>query len=202
MTVALLALVLLAPQARPTWSIVVVDTRTGEMAVASATCVGGIDLKRYLAVVYNDVGVAAAQSAVDVGAIKFAVPTDWTTQTPKSSMRRAQLEAPGAGGAAELIVYYFGPQGAGSTEDNVKRWIGQFGDPSAEDALTKATMASFAGPSFQLANASLFIEPPPAIDYGLLHLSPLRSPLVKRRSVTSIRVAAQLVIDLGLATGR
>ena len=38
-----------------------VDTRTGEMAVASATCVGGIDLKRYLAVVYNDVGVAAAQ---------------------------------------------------------------------------------------------------------------------------------------------
>jgi hypothetical protein len=71
---------------------------------------------------------------LDVGAIKFAVPTDWTTQTPKSSMRRAQLEAQGAGGAAELIVYYFGPQGAGSTEDNVKRWIGQFGDPSATDA--------------------------------------------------------------------
>lgn len=69
LAIGLVVLALLAPQARPTWSIVVVDTRTGEMAVAGATCVAGIDLKRYLAVVYDDVGVAAAQSAVDVGAI-------------------------------------------------------------------------------------------------------------------------------------
>jgi len=56
---------LLALPARPTWSVVVVNTRTGEMGVAGATCLGYVELKDELTVVYNGVGVAAAQSAVD-----------------------------------------------------------------------------------------------------------------------------------------
>jgi uncharacterized Ntn-hydrolase superfamily protein len=64
-----LAAALLAGSAASTWSIVVVDTKTGEIAVAGATCLANLDLQRTLAVVYNDVGVAAAQSSIDVGAV-------------------------------------------------------------------------------------------------------------------------------------
>jgi hypothetical protein len=75
-----------------------------------------------------------ALGMLNIGAIKFAVPADWKAEAPTSSMRRAQLKAPGAGGEAELIVYYFGPQGAGSNEDNVKRWVGQFSGPGGTQA--------------------------------------------------------------------
>lgn len=83
---------------------------------------------------------------LDIGAIKFKVPDDWKTEAPKSSMRRAQLKADGKKGAAELIVFYFGPQGAGSTEENIQRWIGQFSNPDGsrvQDA--KLTSVQVAG---------------------------------------------------------
>jgi len=67
-----------------------------------------------------------AAGLLDVGAIKFKVPSGWSVRTPKSSMRRAQLEVSGDKGPAELVVFYFGPQGAGSPEDNIDRWVGQF----------------------------------------------------------------------------
>jgi Family of unknown function (DUF1028) len=60
---------LLAAPATPTWTVVVVNTKTGEMAVAGATCLPGLYLQKALAVVYNDVGVAAAQSSIDIGAV-------------------------------------------------------------------------------------------------------------------------------------
>ena len=66
---------------------------------------------------------------IDVGAVSFKLPPGWEAQQPKSSMRRAQVNAPGAAGPAELIVYFFGPQGAGSAAANVERWIGQFTNP-------------------------------------------------------------------------
>lgn len=63
---ALLALtLLLAPAAPATWSIVVVDVQTGEVGIASATCVSGINLQRYIAVLVPERGAAAAQSLVD-----------------------------------------------------------------------------------------------------------------------------------------
>lgn len=59
-------LVLLAtPLAMATWSIVVVDTRSGEIAIGSATCLTYFNLKKGLAVVRVGIGAAAAQSAVD-----------------------------------------------------------------------------------------------------------------------------------------
>lgn len=51
--------------ARATWSIVVVNTRTGEVAVASATCLDGFDLVFGLPVIVPGVGAGAAQSVVD-----------------------------------------------------------------------------------------------------------------------------------------
>jgi uncharacterized Ntn-hydrolase superfamily protein len=61
----LLGLSLLAAPARSTWSIVVVDTETGELAVAGATCIAKLQLKDLIAVVYDGVGVAAAQASGD-----------------------------------------------------------------------------------------------------------------------------------------
>lgn len=70
-TIALLSVFFLifAPaQARATWSIIICDSATGEVAVGSATCLTFFDLRQLLPVVLVDVGGAAAQSAIDSGA--------------------------------------------------------------------------------------------------------------------------------------
>ncbi|MFN0244692.1 MAG: DUF1028 domain-containing protein [Planctomycetota bacterium] len=56
---------LLAPAARATWSVVVVNTKTREVCVAGATCIPSIGLKNKLAVVVVGKGGAAAQSQID-----------------------------------------------------------------------------------------------------------------------------------------
>jgi hypothetical protein len=71
-------------------------------------------------------GQPDASGMINVGAIAFKVPAKWEAQQPKSSMRRAQVSASGSAGPAELIVFFFGPQGAGSAQANIDRWIGQF----------------------------------------------------------------------------
>jgi len=60
-----------APLCEATWSIVLVDTATGEVAVAAATCLEGgtFDLQRLLPVILVGRGAAAAQSAIDTGAV-------------------------------------------------------------------------------------------------------------------------------------
>ena len=54
-----------AGAAPATWSIVIVDTRTGEVGVASATCLTGFDLQANTPVLITGVGAATAQSFVD-----------------------------------------------------------------------------------------------------------------------------------------
>lgn len=56
------------PVASATWSILIVNGRTKEIAVGSATCLTNFDLQQNLPVVLVDVGAACAQSLVDVGA--------------------------------------------------------------------------------------------------------------------------------------
>jgi hypothetical protein len=74
-------------------------------------------------------GQPDASGMIDVGAISFVVPPKWEAQQPSSSMRRAQVSASGSAGPAELIVYFFGPKGAGTAKANIDRWIGQFSNP-------------------------------------------------------------------------
>jgi len=59
------ATALAAGQARATWSIVLIDTRTGEVAVGSATCLFGFDLRANTPVLLPMIGGGAAQSAID-----------------------------------------------------------------------------------------------------------------------------------------
>lgn len=69
----LLSLGLGTSPARATWSIIIVDGRTKEIAVGSATCLTGFDLQRNLPVVLVDVGAACAQSLVDSNAVNRMV---------------------------------------------------------------------------------------------------------------------------------
>ena len=84
---------------------------------------------------------------LDVGAIAFKVPDNLQMKQPKSSMRRAQFSAPGAAGPAELVVYFFGPQGAGTTKDNIDRWVGQFsnadGSPVSDSKQSTSKVSGF-----------------------------------------------------------
>jgi len=92
-------------------------------------------------------GQPDASGMIDVGDIAFKVPGEWQVQPPKSSMRRAQLAASGSAGPAELIVYFFGAQGAGTAEANVERWIGQFtnadGSPVSNAKKSSSKVAGF-----------------------------------------------------------
>ncbi len=66
---ALILSLLLAPRAGATWSIILVDTATGEIAVGAATCLGNTNLQQLLPVVVVGKGAACAQSSIDTGAV-------------------------------------------------------------------------------------------------------------------------------------
>lgn len=57
-----------AVPASATWSIVVRNRVTGEMAVATSTCISGADIERYVPVIRVDYAAGAAQSFVNFGA--------------------------------------------------------------------------------------------------------------------------------------
>jgi hypothetical protein len=63
--VAIVALAIGVDPARATWSIIIVDTESKEIGCASATCLAGFNLKRYLPVVRPGLGAGCAQSYVD-----------------------------------------------------------------------------------------------------------------------------------------
>ncbi len=59
-----------------TWSIVAVDTATGEVAVASATCLTNFDLQHATPVIVVGRGAGAAQAAVDVSGVNRGIMFD------------------------------------------------------------------------------------------------------------------------------
>jgi hypothetical protein len=80
--------------------------------------------------------VAPPPSGSGTGAhgLVWAVPAGWTTETPTSTMRKAQYKITGPGGPAECVVFYFGPGQGGDAKANATRWIGQFRRPDGAPA--------------------------------------------------------------------
>jgi hypothetical protein len=78
---------------------------------------------------HAEAGQAAAPApsgdAIDTDRLSFHLPAGWERSAPKSSMRIAQASIPGAAGAAELAVFYFGVGQGGGVDPNIRRWIGQ-----------------------------------------------------------------------------
>jgi len=82
---------LLAP-VRATWSIVVIDLATGEIAIGIATCLTGFDLRPNTVVVVPGRGVAAAQSLVGSLSLRQLIRTGLLNGTQVSQIL-AQLAA-------------------------------------------------------------------------------------------------------------
>jgi hypothetical protein len=80
---------------------------------------------------------AAAPAALPAGELRFTAQDGWITETPTSSMRKAQFRLPGADGAADasLVVYFFGTGGGGGVEANLTRWAGQFEQADGSDSM-------------------------------------------------------------------
>lgn len=71
--VLLLATLVVPAPVFATWSILIANGRTKEIAVGSATCLTNFDLQENLPVLIVDVGAACAQSLVDVNAVNRMV---------------------------------------------------------------------------------------------------------------------------------
>jgi hypothetical protein len=82
-------------------------------------------------------GLPAVDPATGQGSsgLVWDAPESWVSEPPANEMRRAQYRIPGAGGDAELVVFYFGPNQGGPPIDNAKRWAMQFAQPDGSDPL-------------------------------------------------------------------
>jgi hypothetical protein len=80
----------------------------------------------------------------DLGAITVQVPDAWRTESPASSMRKAQYALAKQGEDQEdaaLLVFYFGPTQGGSVEANLARWFGQFKQPDGRPSKDAAVVS-------------------------------------------------------------
>ena len=73
------------------------------------------------------------------GEIRYSAPAGWISETPSSSMRKAQFRLPGQGGSgdAEMAVFNF-PGTGGSVDANLERWYGQFKQPDGSSTGERA----------------------------------------------------------------
>src|SRR3989442_361268 len=81
-------------------------------------------------------------AVVELDGLRSRAPAAWKEERSTSNMRHAQFRAPKADGDkddAEFVIFYFGPGGGGSNEENIKRWKGQFVPPDGKkiDDVTK-----------------------------------------------------------------
>ena len=91
-----------------------------------------------------------ADGTLTMGPFSLTAPADWTIKPVTSNMRAADFQLPGKPGAdAELIVYYFGANGAGSVDDNLDRWFKQFQQPDGKASrdVAKIEKTKFGGQS-------------------------------------------------------
>lgn len=93
---ALFGLCLFAAPAHATWSILLVDLATGEIAIGIATCLTGFDLRPETVVVVPGYGVAAAQSFVGPLSLRQIIRTGLRNGTPAGAIL-AQLAAADGG---------------------------------------------------------------------------------------------------------
>lgn len=97
----------------------------------------------------DNVDLTAPPPAESGGQLTYSAPEGWRSVPPASSIREAQFVIPRSEGDdhdGELIVFYFGPSGAGGVDANIDRWIGQFrtpeGDPIPEGGYSRRVMES------------------------------------------------------------
>ncbi len=75
-----------------------------------------------------------AGSGTGTAALEWVVPAGWVEESPATQMRKAQYRIEGAAGAAECVVFYFGPGQGGDAQSNAARWASQFAQPDGGDS--------------------------------------------------------------------
>ena len=76
-------------------------------------------------------------TAVSIDGLESRAPAAWLEEESTSKMRFKQFRLPAADKDkenGELIIFFFGPGGGGSVNDNVKRWKGFFVAPEGKSA--------------------------------------------------------------------
>jgi hypothetical protein len=94
-----------------------------------------------LATACSPSGKVPANSRSETAAgITFAVPQDWVSSPPSTTMRAAQFAIPAeAGGdAPDLVVFFFGEGKGGDAASNIERWVGMIGGPDGKPPADKA----------------------------------------------------------------
>jgi hypothetical protein len=108
------------------------------------------------------VGADEPKQTVDAKGLTFDAPKSWNSTPPTSQMRRAQLTVDPIAGddyPAELIVFAF-PGGAGTVDDNLKRWQNLFKD--ADGNAPKIETKKVQGKNVEVVRAETFGEYHPA----------------------------------------
>ncbi|MEE9552916.1 MAG: hypothetical protein V3W18_01365 [candidate division Zixibacteria bacterium] len=78
-----------------------------------------------------------------IAGITWGFPNTWTV-APEKAMRAATYIVNPVGDdsdSAECAVFYFGPASGGGTDENIKRWAGQFGQPDGSESIDKASIS-------------------------------------------------------------
>jgi len=93
---ALGALCALVPALGATWSIVAVNRRTGEVCIASATCIPRVDLTKWTPVILVGRGGGVTQSVLDDGSNKLRILDGFLAgDSPQAILARIRAEDPG-----------------------------------------------------------------------------------------------------------
>ena len=160
---AFLSLLLLALPARATWSILIINVQTGEIAVGIATCLTGFDLRPNTIVVVPGYGVAAAQSFVGPLALREIIRTGLLNGTSANAIL-AQLSAADAGGfqsrqygIASLFggVVTFTGTGAGAWAGGVTGQVGNLVYAVQGNVLTGAPVVAAAELAIQTTSGTI-----------------------------------------------
>jgi hypothetical protein len=93
-----------------------------------ALALGYLPSKSYVAA--DDKG-----EVVELDNLKSKAPAEWKKEEPAGKLRAYQFKLPKAKddkADAELVIFYFGPGGGGSTDDNIARWKKQMTPPEGK----------------------------------------------------------------------
>jgi hypothetical protein len=74
-------------------------------------------------------------SVVELDGLKSKVPAGWKFHEPTNRMRAYEFTLPKAKDDkvdAEMVIFYFGPGGGGTADDNIKRWKGMIEPPAGK----------------------------------------------------------------------
>jgi hypothetical protein len=75
-----------------------------------------------------------AGSGTGTSALEWQAPEGWIEESPATQMRKAQYRIEGPEGAAECVIFYFGPGQGGDAQSNAARWASQFAQPDGRDS--------------------------------------------------------------------